>query len=79
MMGFDDKCELEGKGKGRIIVAEYENYYVINAYVPNSGRGLVNLEKRKLWDAYYLNFLKGLDSKKPVIYVGDLNKFISSP
>uniref|UniRef100_A0A183HE90 exodeoxyribonuclease III n=1 Tax=Onchocerca flexuosa TaxID=387005 RepID=A0A183HE90_9BILA len=73
--GFDDKSKfgVDDNGKGRIIVAEYENYYLINAYVPNSGRGLVNLDKRKVWDDYYLNFIKKLDSNKPVIYVGDLN------
>lgn len=71
--GFDDECDVDGKGKGRIIVAEFEKYYLINAYVPNSGRGLVNLEKRKIWDNYYLDFIKKLDSKKPVVYVGDLN------
>uniref|UniRef100_A0A8R1TPQ4 exodeoxyribonuclease III n=1 Tax=Onchocerca volvulus TaxID=6282 RepID=A0A8R1TPQ4_ONCVO len=73
--GFDDKSKfgVDDNGKGRIIVAEYENYYLINAYVPNSGRGLVNLDKRKVWDDYYFSFIKKLDSNKPVIYVGDLN------
>ncbi|KAM3721818.1 Recombination repair protein [Dirofilaria immitis] len=72
---FDDKAksDVDGNGKGRIIVAEYENYYLINAYVPNSGRGLVNLDKRKVWDDYYFSFIKKLDSNKPVVYVGDLN------
>lgn len=72
---FDDKsrCDIDGNGKGRIIIAEYESYYLINAYVPNSGRGLVNLDKRKIWDDYYLTFIKKLDLSKPVVYVGDLN------
>ncbi|EJW78317.1 exodeoxyribonuclease III [Wuchereria bancrofti] len=72
---FDDKskCVVDGNGKGRIIIAEYESYYLINAYVPNSGRGLVNLDKRKIWDDYYLTFIKKLDLSKPVVYVGDLN------
>uniref|UniRef100_A0A915Q4I3 DNA-(apurinic or apyrimidinic site) endonuclease n=1 Tax=Setaria digitata TaxID=48799 RepID=A0A915Q4I3_9BILA len=70
---FDDNSGVDGNGKGRIIVAEYDSYYLINAYVPNSGRGLVNLGKRKVWDDYYFSFIKKLDSKKPVVYVGDLN------
>ncbi|VDK70897.1 unnamed protein product [Litomosoides sigmodontis] len=75
MCTFDDKCKcsLDGNGRGRIIVAEYDSYYLINAYVPNSGRGLVNLDKRKIWDDYYLNFIKKLDLNKPVVYTGDLN------
>ncbi|EFO27125.2 exodeoxyribonuclease III [Loa loa] len=72
---FDDKSKsgLDGNGKGRIIIAEYENYYLINAYVPNSGRGLVNLDKRKFWDDCYFSFIKKLDLNKPIVYVGDLN------
>ncbi|CAG9537032.1 unnamed protein product [Cercopithifilaria johnstoni] len=72
---FDDKSKsgLDGNGKGRIIIAEYDSYYLINAYVPNSGRGLVNLDKRKIWDDHYLSFIKKLDLIKPVVYVGDLN------
>ncbi|VDM96755.1 unnamed protein product [Thelazia callipaeda] len=70
---FDDDCGVDGNGKGRIIVAEYKKYFIINAYVPNSGRGLVNLSKRKIWDDYYINYIKKLDSMKPVVYLGDLN------
>lgn len=64
---------MDGNGKGRIIIAEYETYYLINAYVPNSGRGLVNLDKRKVWDDKYFHFIKKLDVRKPVVYVGDMN------
>ncbi|KAL3997506.1 exodeoxyribonuclease III (xth) family protein [Acanthocheilonema viteae] len=72
---FNDKSksDLDGNDKGRIIIAEYENYYLINAYVPNSGRGLVNLDKRKVWDDCYFSFIKKLDLNKPIVYVGDLN------
>lgn len=59
--------------RGRVIVAEYDNCYVINAYVPNSGRGLVNLEMRKVWEDAYLEYIKSLNEQKPVVYVGDLN------
>lgn len=59
--------------EGRVITAEYEKYYVVGAYIPNSGRGLVRLDYRQEWDADFLTFLKGLDAKKPVIFCGDLN------
>ncbi|VDM40561.1 unnamed protein product [Toxocara canis] len=59
--------------QGRLIVAEYEKFYLINAYVPNSGRGLVNLAKRKVWDDFFIDYVKKLDAVKPVIYAGDLN------
>ncbi|XP_046392016.1 DNA-(apurinic or apyrimidinic site) endonuclease [Ischnura elegans] len=58
---------------GRVITAEYEKFYLVNVYVPNSGRGLVNLEKRKEWDIAFREYLKDLDEKKPVILTGDLN------
>ncbi|XP_071819239.1 exodeoxyribonuclease-like [Apostichopus japonicus] len=59
--------------EGRVIVAEYEKYYVVGAYIPNSGRKLVRLEYRQEWDTDFLTFIKDLDSKKPVIFCGDLN------
>uniref|UniRef100_A0A915B956 DNA-(apurinic or apyrimidinic site) endonuclease n=1 Tax=Parascaris univalens TaxID=6257 RepID=A0A915B956_PARUN len=59
--------------EGRLIVAEYEKFYLINAYVPNSGRGLVNLARRKIWDDFFIDYIKELDASKAVIYAGDLN------
>ncbi|KJH42524.1 exodeoxyribonuclease III [Dictyocaulus viviparus] len=59
--------------EGRLITAEFQNFYFIGAYVPNSGRGLINLEKRGKWEQLILNKIKELDQKKPVIYAGDLN------
>lgn len=59
--------------EGRLIVAEYDKFYLINAYVPNSGRGLVNLAKRKVWDDFFIDYIKQLDASKAVIYAGDLN------
>uniref|UniRef100_A0A0M3JL45 DNA-(apurinic or apyrimidinic site) lyase (inferred by orthology to a human protein) n=1 Tax=Anisakis simplex TaxID=6269 RepID=A0A0M3JL45_ANISI len=56
-----------------LILAEYEKFYLINAYVPNSGRGLVNLAKRKVWDKFFLDYIRELDAVKPIIYTGDLN------
>ncbi|THD22641.1 DNA-(apurinic or apyrimidinic site) lyase [Fasciola hepatica] len=60
--------------EGRIITAEYEKFYFVNAYVPNSGQGLVRLPYReKQWDPDFVNYLKRLDSHKPLIVCGDLN------
>lgn len=59
--------------ESRVITMEFDSFYVVNAYVPNSGRGLVRLDFRMKWDADFLNYLRNLDSKKPVIVCGDLN------
>ncbi|XP_067121708.1 exodeoxyribonuclease-like [Centruroides vittatus] len=59
--------------EGRVITAEYEEFYIVNAYVPNAGRGLVRLDYRMKWDNDFLQYLKELDSKKPLILCGDLN------
>lgn len=59
--------------EARVITLEYENYFVVNVYVPNSGRGLVRLDFRMKWDSDFQNYLKNLDSQKPVIICGDLN------
>ncbi|KAG8227720.1 hypothetical protein J437_LFUL008002 [Ladona fulva] len=65
--------DSELDSEGRLITAEYEKFYVVNAYVPNSGRGLVTLPKRLKWDTQFREYLKKLDEKKPVILCGDLN------
>lgn len=60
--------------EGRLITAEYDTFYLVGAYVPNSGKGLVRLKYRtKEWDVAFRDYIKGLDAKKPVIYCGDLN------
>ena len=59
--------------EGRVIAAEFENFYVVTVYVPNSGNELVRLDYRSQWDKDFLNYLKGLDNKKPVIVCGDFN------
>lgn len=58
---------------GRLITAEYEKFYLVAAYVPNAGQGLKTLPKRMKWDKEFREYLKKLDSKKPVILAGDLN------
>jgi len=59
--------------EGRVIALEFENYYLINVYTPNSKRGLERLEGRQTWDKEFLKFLKNLEKKKPIIVCGDLN------
>jgi len=68
--GFGD--EMLDK-EGRMITAEYELFYLICTYVPNSSEGLVHWAYRKRWDAAFLDYIKALDAKKPVIWCGDLN------
>ncbi|XP_049792954.1 DNA-(apurinic or apyrimidinic site) endonuclease isoform X3 [Schistocerca nitens] len=63
----------EHDSEGRLITAEYEKFFVVGAYVPNAGRGLVTLPKRMKWDPDLRAYLKELDAKKPVILCGDMN------
>ena len=59
--------------EGRIQCAEYDQFYLVNVYVPNSGQQLDRLDYRKTWDAAFLDYLKNLEKKKPVIVCGDFN------
>lgn len=59
--------------EGRVIALEFDTFYLINVYVPNSGRGLPRLQYRSQWDRDFLHFLKELENRKPVIICGDLN------
>ncbi len=59
--------------EGRVIVAEYETFFLINVYVPNSGEKLVRLDYRKTWDQEFLAYLQKLQSQKPLIACGDFN------
>lgn len=65
---------VEHDNEGRVITAEFQDYYVVTAYVPNSSSGLKRLEYRtKDWDVAFLAFLKDLERSKPVVVCGDLN------
>ena len=64
---------LSNNNEGRIITAEYEKFFLVNCYVPNSKRELERLEYRKEWEDDLRNYLIELDKIKPVIYCGDLN------
>lgn len=59
--------------EGRILTLEFEKFYLVNVYVPNSGRELVRLKYREKWDHDFLHYLKTLEKKKPVIVCGDFN------
>jgi len=60
--------------EGRVICFELDNYYLVTVYTPNSKRDLSRLNYRhKEWDIDFLKYLQKLESKKPVIFCGDLN------
>ena len=59
--------------EGRIITLEYENFYLLCVYTPNAQRELARLDYRMKWEDALREYMKKLDSKKPVIYCGDLN------
>lgn len=65
--------EMESQEEGRIITLEYENFYLVNVYTPNSKRDLTRLEYRVVWEDELRAYLQSLDNIKPVIYCGDLN------
>ena len=59
--------------EGRIITLEYDKFYLVNCYTPNSKRELERLDYRMIWEDEIREYLKKLDLVKPVIYCGDLN------
>ncbi len=69
--GFKETDEEDTEG--RVLTLEFENFYFVTVYTPNSGRGLVRLDFRQEWDKAFLKFLQELEEKKPVVLCGDLN------
>ncbi len=59
--------------EGRVITAEYPDFYLVNVYTPNSRRELTRLSYRMEWEDAFREYLKALDQKKPVIACGDMN------
>lgn len=59
--------------EGRVITLEFDKFYMVNCYTPNSGRELTRLEYRMVWEDEFKKYLIGLDRIKPVIICGDLN------
>lgn len=67
-MGIDEHDK-----EGRIITLEFNDYYFMNVYTPNSQRELVRLDYRMKWEDDFREFTSRLKSKKPVVFCGDLN------
>lgn len=59
--------------EGRVITAEFQDFYLVNVYTPNAQRGLERLDYRMAWEDVFRRYVKELDEKKPVIICGDLN------
>jgi exodeoxyribonuclease-3 len=60
--------------EGRVITAEFPDWWLVTVYTPNAQRGLTRLDYRvKAWDPAFLQYLKKLENKKPVVFCGDLN------
>jgi exodeoxyribonuclease-3 len=60
--------------EGRVLTAEFDDFFLVNVYTPNSQRELTRLDYRTNdWDKLFLEYCRGLEKKKPVIFCGDLN------
>ena len=59
--------------EGRLITLEFEDFYFLTVYVPNSQDGLKRLEYRMQWEEDFLKYINALQEKKPVVFCGDLN------
>jgi exodeoxyribonuclease-3 len=63
----------EHDNEGRVITAEFEKFYLVCVYTPNSKRELLRLDYRMIWEDAFREYVMGLDKLKPVIICGDLN------
>ena len=63
----------EHNQEGRVITLEFDNFYLVNCYTPNSQRELTRLKYRQKWEDDFRNYLVNLSKQKPVILCGDLN------
>ncbi|MCC5021868.1 MAG: exodeoxyribonuclease III [Candidatus Synoicihabitans palmerolidicus] len=59
--------------EGRTLTVEFEDFYLVNVYVPNAQNELRRLDYRQQWDADFCRYLQGLEKTKPVVFCGDLN------
>jgi exodeoxyribonuclease III len=69
-------CDMnieEHDQEGRVMTAEFKDFFLVTVYTPNAGDGLKRLDYRQKWDVEFRNYLLGLNQKKPVILCGDLN------
>ncbi|MEK7620168.1 MAG: exodeoxyribonuclease III [Patescibacteria group bacterium] len=70
---FEDRFGQPLK-EGRVITMEFDDFFLVNVYTPNAKRDLARLKFRhRTWDPAFLEYLKRLDQKKPVVFCGDLN------
>ena len=65
--------KAEHDHEGRVLTAEYADFFLVNVYVPNSQRELTRLDYRQQWDRDFLAYLRKIEKRKPVIFCGDLN------
>jgi exodeoxyribonuclease-3 len=71
--GLKDKYG-EANGEGRVIAAEFKDFFVVNVYTPNAKDDLSRISMRHdMWDKAFLAYMKQLEKKKPVVFCGDLN------
>ncbi|MFQ5632861.1 MAG: exodeoxyribonuclease III [bacterium] len=70
---FGDMGMPEHDSEGRVLTAEFDDFYLTTVYTPNAQRGLTRLDYRMQWDRDFLAYVKKLEQKKPVIFCGDLN------
>ena len=70
---YDFENELDHPKEGRVMTLEFDDYYLVNAYVPNSKEKLARLDYRMFFEDELRNHLLKLNEKKPVVYCGDLN------
>lgn len=72
--GLADDKYGDPNAEGRVITAEFKDFFLVNSYTPNSKPDLTRLKLRyKHWDPAFLEYVRSLDEKKPVIFCGDLN------
>lgn len=68
-----DIANAQHTGEGRAITLEFDGFYLVNVYVPNSKEGLVRLGYRMEWEDAFREYATKLDAKKPVVICGDMN------
>lgn len=70
---MNDINVAEHDTEGRVIGLEFDKFYLVNVYVPNSGSDLKRLDYRQTWDQAFFDYLKNLEKTKPVVVCGDFN------
>ncbi|MHB1108344.1 MAG: exodeoxyribonuclease III [Lutibacter sp.] len=70
---MDSTNEIDEDKEGRLICAEFPNFFLLNVYAPNAGQALERIDYKKNWNSSFLAYLKKLDSLKPLIVCSDFN------